>query len=89
MNIKHAVAATLESPVMRTDVERMCFGPKSSRLETRVLERLEAGLALTRYQRIHLHLQTAWKSQAKWNVRRALFHIRGILRALCERNSHR
>jgi len=54
---------------------------KSNRLQERVLRRLDAGLPLTRWQRLQLHMQTFWKHRRKQNLHRLSFLAKGILRS--------
>ncbi len=58
----------------------------SRRLESDVLQRLEAGLPMTRRQCVSLHLFTASRKLARGEFHTVGFHLRGILRALFRYN---
>ncbi len=62
----------------------------SRRLECDVLQRLEAGLPMTRRQCISLHFLAASRKVTQGNLHTIGFHVRGIFRALFIYNhSHR
>ena len=60
--------------------------PPRNRLQARVLQRLEAGLPLTRWQQFCLHVQMAWRHRRKQNIQRIMFHLRGMVRVFLQRN---